>query len=437
MSSPSTPRIAIVGSGPSGCYLAQSLRRALPEAIITVFDQLACPFGLIRYGVAADHQSTKAITRQFERLFTRDGVTFAGNIRLGRDLGLDELQEHYDLVALATGLSQDRGLTVPGEHLPGVHSAGVLTRLLNAHPDSTGPFPELGPAPVILGAGNVAIDLVRFLAKRPEHFAGSDIHDDALADYAARPAERITVVSRSPVATAKGDPLMLRELGKLEHVRFTSPDDLSVPADADRAAIARAEALATLTDPARAHSSAVEVVLRFGWAPGEILADPTTGRAATVALTNAAGDREPLAASAVIRAVGFELGSGLAGLVPAELLEHRSDSGFVRDGLYRTGWVKRGPTGTIPENRSDAKQVADEIQADLASGRIVLDPRKRGFAGLPAAVQERAVSFADWQRLDLAEIAEAGPDRVRRKRADHDHMLRLARSGHLADAPAR
>lgn len=427
MTSELTPRIAVVGSGPSGCYLAQTLRRAWPESEITLIDRLASPYGLVRYGVAADHQGTKAITRQFERLFTDGNARFAGNLSLGVDVSLAELHASYDVVVLATGLAADRPLGIPGEGLPGVHAAGELTRTLNGHPFAPAELPRLGERPLIIGGGNVAIDLLRFLAKRPADYAGSDIAEGPLGAYAASPARRITIASRSGIAAAKSDPLMLRELGKLAHVRFHCADPLDLPEGADRAAVARVAAVAELIDSERPVSAdAVDVDLRFGWAPAAI---EGTDRVTGVRLTAADGRSETVPADAVIPAIGFHLGDGLAGaLGSGHDLGHRVDTGRLAEGLYRTGWVKRGPVGRIPENRADAKAVAEEIVADLAAGRLRVDPAKPGFDGLPAAARAAALPFAAWQCLDRAEQAQAGPDRVRRKTPDHQEMLRLART---------
>ena len=158
------PRVAVVGSGPAGCFTAQSLRRTFPHAPIDVFDELPTPYGLIRYGVAADHQGTKSIARQFDRLFTHEGVRFRGNIRIGADVSLDELRRSYDAVVVATGMHSDTRLAVPGGDLANVHGAGRITRLLNTHPDEAD-APRLGADVVIIGQGNVAMDVARLLAR--------------------------------------------------------------------------------------------------------------------------------------------------------------------------------------------------------------------------------------------------------------------------------
>ena len=159
-------KVAIVGAGPSGCYLAQALLKAAPELEVDLIDALPVPYGLVRYGVAADHQGTKAVARQFARVFERQGAQFWGNVALGREVTLEALQGAYDAVVLAAGLAGDRRLGVPGDDLPGVHGAGRLTRALYEHPEAEA-LPALGAHPLIVGNGNVAIDLLRLLAKAP------------------------------------------------------------------------------------------------------------------------------------------------------------------------------------------------------------------------------------------------------------------------------
>lgn len=246
MSSPANLHIAIIGAGPSGCYLAQALSRGLPESSITIFDRLASPFGLIRYGVAADHQHTKAITRQFERLFTSGAAHFAGDIEIGRDLTLADLQEHFDAVILASGLTIDRQLDIPGADLPGVHGAGEITRALNSHPESAELQPDFGTDVVIIGAGNVALDILRFLVKDATGYDASDINDTYLSAYLSSPAHRVTLASRSRAADSKGDPQMIKELGALPRARYSSTTATAADPTADRTAVARSAAFADL-----------------------------------------------------------------------------------------------------------------------------------------------------------------------------------------------
>lgn len=420
-----SPKIAVVGSGPSGCYLAQALLRSTPGCELAVFDRLVSPFGLVRYGVAADHQHTKAITRQFDRLFQTGSVRFAGDIEIGRDLSLDDLREHFDAVVLATGLSADRGLELPGGDLPGVVGAGVLTRVLNTHPDEAERLPELGSDVVVVGAGNVALDVLRFLVKGADDYAQSDVADPALEAYLADPAERVTLVSRSGAAESKGDPQMLRELAQLPRATYTASGAIEAEpgAELDRAAQGRVAAIAEMISADRPAHPGPEVSLRFGWTPVRVLgADRVEG------LELARGDELAVVpATAVITAIGFASTGGdeLARLISD--LEATPETGRVETGLYRAGWAQRGPRGAIPENRSYAKLVADEIAADLADGSLPVTAERRGFSGLPQAVRERAVGYEQWLALDAHERELAPEGRVRRKLPDHDRMAAVAR----------
>lgn len=422
------PSIAIVGSGPSGCYLAQGLRKHWPDADITVFDQLATPYGLVRYGVAADHQNTKAVTRQFDRLFEREGVRFAGNIRVGRDVTLNQLRNAYSVVAFATGLTKDRPLGVDGDDLPGVFGAGEITRALNAHPDSDVDEFSFGDRVVVIGNGNVAMDIIRFLLKHPADYEGSDVNDALVESYNANRATRIDVVGRSALGSAKCDALMMRELGKVANVRFRTDANLDAPADADRDVAARYAALTELVSLDARETAETEVVFHFGWTPAAVRGTSSVESVEFVA-TNNPGETLTLSADAVIAAIGFELHNDAPEMFgdATPSLSPTPETGRLGDGLYRTGWFKRGPRGTIPENRTDAKNVVDEIIADVESGVITPQPQQTGFEALPSEVQARAISFVDWQRLDAREQADAAAGRIRKKISDHETMLTIAR----------
>lgn len=424
----SSPSVAIIGSGPSGCYLAQSLRKQWPDAEITIFDQLASPFGLVRYGVAADHQNTKAVTRQFDRLFERENVRFAGNLRIGRDLSLEELRTAYSIIAFATGLTKDRPLGIEGDELPGVIGAGLITRRLNSHPALEELPNSFGERVTVIGNGNVAMDIVRFLIKRAEDYDASDVNDEHVDAYNAARATRIDVVGRSSVADAKCDALMLRELGKVKGIQFSTTAELVEPADADRAVSARVAAVRELVELEPEGNIDTEVVFHFGWTPARVTGEIRASGADFVGTADADATLH-LDADSVIAAIGFELHNDAPDMFGSASvnLEATPNTGRFGDGLYRTGWFKRGPRGTIPENRADAKEVADEIIADVESGKIVVSPEQTGFTALPERVQQQAVSFVDWQRLDAHEQEQAPAGRVRRKLTDHDAMVNIAR----------
>lgn len=413
--------VAIVGSGPAGCYLAQSLRRGLPDADITIYDRLVSPFGLVRYGVAPDHQSTKSIQAQFARLFERENIRFAGNIDVGVDVTLEDLRRTHNIVVMAAGLWQDRRVGVPGEDLPQVYGAGRLTRLFNAHPLEPQELPHFGSSVGIIGGGNVSIDIVRLLIKRPEDFIGSDINDAALAEYAKSPVRRIELICRSSVANAPSDPVMLAELGRVPGVRFSCSDLIDVGEEASRTAVARSKALKALLEIDPGHSVRVEVALHFGWAPVSILGEESV-HGVELRSVDGRAPLQQLPVDSVVTAVGFDFYEkdwhGLGALSASP------ESGALAPGLYRTGWIKRGSRGTIAENRACAKAVAEEILTDLATAEM---QQTSGYAGLPDQVRARAIDYSAWKRVEAAESKAAAEGRTRRKFPSHEHMMAIAR----------
>ncbi|HUH53645.1 MAG TPA: FAD-dependent oxidoreductase [Microbacteriaceae bacterium] len=410
-------QIAVIGSGPAGCYLTQSLLRALPNAQITVFDRLASPFGLIRYGIATDHQHTKAITRQFDRMFADPRVRFAGNVRIGEDIGLEDIQKNFDKVVLATGLTSDRKLSLPGDSLPGVYGAGEITRILNSHPGAPKTLPEFGKRTVIIGGGNVAIDLLRFLVKDEHGFEASDITDQVLEAYLANPVQHITLAQRSQPANSKADAQMLKELATLNRATYSTQNKLEATEDFDRAQAARVNAFAAMVQEDREITGGPDVELAFGHVPLRVL-----GETKVEGVEFAIGDDVVvIEADSVITAIGF---NAMAEEL-ADLTASPSESGRIAEGLYRTGWARRGPQGAIPENRACAKLVADEIVQDLQSDTA--DSASRlGFNGLPEPVKQQSISFADWQKIDEHEKATAPDGRVRMKVSDHLEMVTIA-----------
>ncbi len=405
--------VAIVGSGPSGCYLAQALLKADSQLRVDILDRLPVPYGLVRYGVAADHQGTKAVIRQFERLFERQGAGFVGNIAVGEDVSLDELRQAYDAVVLAAGLSGDRTLGIPGEDLQGVYRAGHLTRALYEHPDAA-PLPALGAHVVIMGNGNVAIDLLRLLAKTPDELAGSDLGTGPSAWLAGSGIETIDIVGRSPAADAKFDAVMIKELAKLEGVTI---DVVGAGASDDEEGGRKIAALEAI----RGHATgARRVTFRFGLTPVRL--DGRHGVIGEAVFQDAAGGTVSLPASAFITAIGFEAAGGL----PRDALVGSAaelEQGVIADGLYATGWFRRGPRGTIPDNRADAQLLAARILADFEA--LQTAPEKPGRDALPQWAG--AVCYDGWKRIDAAETVSPPQDRCRVKIASREAMLALAR----------
>lgn len=405
----SAPRVAIVGSGPAGCFTAQALNRALPASSIDVIDQLPTPYGLVRYGVAADHQGTKAVARQFDRLFAVDGVAFRGNLRVGSEVTIAELRDAYDVVILATGMHRDAELGVPGSSL--ARGAGSITRLLNGHPDSESAKP-IGETVVIVGHGNVAMDLARLLSCDAAGLEGSDI-DDSLHGELTSAVRTIHLVGRSMPAQAKFDPVMVRELASIQDVEHVLHGAGELPADGRDARIDAVRDLIRGADRG-ARPARVRIEWWFGLTPKRIEANPEhTSEVAAAVFADTSGAEVSIEAHDVITAVGFaeNFDSPVAAAVHTE--------GRVEPGLYVAGWLRRGPRGTIPDQRTDAKGLAQLIVDDLRSG--VVTASKPGLAAV-----EGETDFDGWRRIDLRERLGASPGRERAKLRSRGELLAAA-----------
>ena len=359
-----THRVAIVGAGPSGFYAADGLLRTRPDLRIDLIDRLPTPFGLVRAGVAPDHQGTKAIVRQFERLLAQPDVRFAGNVEIGRDLSWEELQAGYDAVIVATGMTIDRRLGVPGEELPFVWGSWKFVAWLNGHPDfRQGPDLSAVKKVAVIGNGNVALDVARVLAKSADEMAKSDIVPEAGAAIAAAPLTDIYLIGRRGPEQASFTGNELAEMGRLSRaVAVADPAALAVEAPASDPTperLRKAKNLEILKGFARNVPGSKPITVHF------VFNQPT----------------------AAINPGDFDLVVTCIGYGGVE---------FPRgEGIFPVGWAKRGPSGTIPTNRADSHAVAQQVIAWLKER----DP-KSGPDPMPLSVD-----LAGWHRIDKAEGA--------------------------------
>ena len=409
------PTIAVVGSGPSGCYTAQFLRKTWPLSEVVVFEALPTPYGLIRYGVAPDHQGTKGVTRQFDRLFERDGARFAGNVRIGTDVPFDELAGAFDVVVLATGLWGDRSLCVPQDPQARTIGAGLLLRGLNGYPglsESPGLSEPLGSRVAIVGNGNVAIDALRLLAKNREDLHGTDVDDRLLDMLRPAPIEQIDIIGRSKASNAKFDVTALRELGQLPNVRFEIGDALG---DESGQVIDVLRDLAGRPASDQAGTHQVKVTFHFGQAPTAVRYAAGKTMLDTASPTGESPAKQ-FEVDSVVTAIGF---TGGHDGVPAD---------WAARNVWRVGWLRRGPRGTIPENRRDAKDISDSIGEALRSGCIAMG--KPGLSAIWPQIAGYVVEFGDWRRLDEHERQVASAGRCRAKVTDLAQMLDVAFGAH-------
>ena len=412
--------IAIIGSGPAGCYLADQLLRLIPDASIDVLEKLPVPFGLIRYGVAPDHQSTKVVSRLFDRVLARDKVGFFGNVEVGRDVRLDELISLYDAVVLATGAARDRCLGIPGEDLPGVIGSGAFVGWYNGRPHAGAPVTRDIQSAVIIGNGNVALDVARMLAKGPEEFAGSDVAGEFLAWLAAQPLETVHIVGRRGAAEAKFTDHELAELGALQRAQPVLSDAATLPGDTAVVKTLRGFA------GSNSRNAPVTINFHFNLAPSAFVGD---GNLQEVRFRSAGGETVNLPAQLAVTCIGYEA-LPCCSVAPANGI-FANQNGKVGERLYVVGWAKRGSSGTIPTNRVEAQQLAQKIAQEMQSGE------RPGGTGVRKLLEERDVRWVDysgWRRIDAAEVARAGNGRSREKFSSPDEMLDAALDPQLRPA---
>jgi len=422
--------IAIVGSGPAGYYTAEALHKA-GDIAIDVIDRLPVPYGLIRTGVAPDHQSIKAVARRYEGVALSDNVRFVGHVAVGGDVTVDELTGLYDAVVLATGAPDDRALGIPGADLPGVIGSAAFVGWYNGHPDFADLAPPLDARGVaIIGNGNVALDVARILAKNPAEFVGSDIvahARTALADSAVR---HIHILGRRGPHQIAMTP---KELGELGHLERASPrvDPADLPPLGDDALLEpgmRKSVTHLRTFAANPVARPVTIEFDFFAMPVAIEGEGRTQRVIVERTALDAdlrsvptGERYAIEAGLVIACIGYQT-PPIAG-VPYEHGRGRfaNDEGRILPGLYCVGWARRGPSGTIGTNKPDGARVAALVLEDVGHGS-----GKAGRTGLDALLASRGitpVTFRDWRRIDAAEVAAALDGNPREKFVAIDAML--------------
>ncbi len=410
-----TPRVAIVGAGPSGLFATGALLRGSDEVRVDILDRLPTPYGLLRYGVAPDHTSLQGIQRVLAEPFESDRVRFFGLVELGSDIGADELRAGYDAVVYAAGASEDRRLDVRGEGLPGSRSAREFVAWYCGHPDAEPqPLDDVTTA-VTFGVGNVAIDVARMLLADPADLARTDMPHRVLDELSAHRIPDVWVIGRRGPEHATFTAPELRELLALEGVQPVLhdpvPDD---PADADRRvrqnlAALREAALRVVGSPrARLH-------LAFWRRPVELVG-ATSVRAVVLERTATdasgrvvgTGERDVLHTQLVLRAIGYRRTPlpGVPfdphlGVVPNEDGRVVEGAG-ARPGEYVVGWIKRGPLGVIGTNKSDAAATVRNLLADLPG---LPTPTGPDAGALLAARGRLASTFADWERIDAEELA--------------------------------
>jgi NADPH-dependent glutamate synthase beta subunit-like oxidoreductase len=425
--------VAVIGSGPAGYYSAEALQKSFGQGVrIDIVDRLPTPFGLVRSGVAPDHQSLKAVAKRFEKVALSDGVRFVGNVTVGRDVSIDELRSLYDAVILATGAADDRPLGIPGGDLPGVIGSAAFVGWYNGHPDFARLDPPLGTrAAAVIGNGNVALDVARILSKTTAEFAGSDIAGHALEALAGSSIRTIHLLGRRGPHQIQMTP---KELGELAHLEEAAPrvDPADLPPEADDAALEPGERKSVALLRAFAQDAAEKrktIDFDFFAMPVAIEGNGKVERMILerTRLTDdlravGTGERYAIECGLVVSAIGYKTPAIEGVPFDDRLGRFTNDEGVIGEGLYCVGWSRRGPTGTIGTNRPDGYEVAGKIAAALGEG----DSGKAGGAGLDALLRDRdvgIVTFQDWQRIEAAEGARARSGSPREKFTSVEEML--------------
>jgi len=431
-------QIAIIGSGPAGYYTAEAAQKQWGDAVhVDIFDCLPVPYGLIRFGVAPDHQSIKGVSRRYEATSLSDNVRFVGNVLVGRDVTIGELEELYDAVILATGAPHDRKAGLPGEDVANIFGSAAFVGWYNGHPDFADLEPDLtGETALVIGNGNVALDVVRILAKTRDEFHGSDIVSHAIDALDTSNIRKITVLGRRGPHQIAMTP---KELGELGHLLRAAPrvDPADLPPEPDDAAlepgqrksVTHLRQFAALEDTERADKE-VQIDFDFFAAPRAILGNDKA-EAVEIERTRLENDKAVgtgetyvVPASLVVVCIGYQTSP-----IPDVPFDDKggrfaNEEGRIRPGLYCVGWARRGPTGTIGTNRPDGFAIIEKVAEDIGEGS-----GKPGAAGFDQLAEERklaVVEFHDWQKIDEAEVKRAREGSPREKFVAIQDMIAAA-----------
>ena len=449
----STLRVAVIGAGPAGFFLCEKLlgQDQVPVEV-DLYDRLPMPYGLVRFGVAPDHEKIKNVTRSFDKVAGRPGFHFFGNVDVGRHVSLDELKRHYHLIAYTTGAQTDRRMGIPGEDLAGSHAATEFVAWYNGHPEFCDcSFDLTAERVAVVGVGNVAVDVARMLCRTPEELATTDIADHALEALRGSRVKEVYLLGRRGPAQAAFTTPEVKELGEMdgadartiaEEVELDPLSVAEVARDGDPALHRKLEVLRDFAARPPTGKSRL-LTIRFLVSPLELVGD-REGRVRAIRLVrnrlverNGAlaaeptGVMEELPVDLVFRSVGYR-GVAIDGLpfhersgtVPNQLgrvTDPASDAPLL--GLYVSGWIKRGPTGVIGTNKPDAAETAEVMLADAAAGRT-LTPEAPSWEAIEALLRSRQpdlVAWPDWLRLNQHETGRgkaAGRPRIKLIRAE-------------------
>ncbi|XP_053904340.1 NADPH:adrenodoxin oxidoreductase, mitochondrial isoform X1 [Malaclemys terrapin pileata] len=452
------PQICVVGSGPAGFYTTQHLLKHHSLARVDIYEKLPVPFGLVRFGVAPDHPEVKNVINSFTQTAHSDRCSYYGNITIGKDVTVKELQQAYHAVVLSYGAEDNRILGIPGENLSGVYSARAFVGWYNGLPENRDLKPDLSSeTAVVLGQGNVALDVARVLLSPLDILRKTDITEGSLAAIACSKVKRVWLVGRRGPLQVAFTIKELREMINLPGTRpllapadFTGLGDVIKDVPRPRKRLTELMVKSALEKPgekeaSRWASATKEWGLKFRRSPLEVLstADGKQARGIRIAVTRLegsgesaravpTGEVEELECGLILSSIGYQslpLDSAIPfdpklGIIPNSLGRVQGEPG-----LYCSGWVKRGPTGVIITTMNDSFDTAQSVLEDLQTGVLNLSSSKDGFKSVRSILHSRGVhpvTFSDWEKIDAAEVARGKlAGKPREKIVDLQEMLQL------------
>ena len=441
-------RIAVVGSGPAGFYAAEALL-ADPNIQVDVFDALPAPFGLVRYGVAPDHPKIKNIIARYEKTAALPGFAFLGNVTVGRDISVEEMRRFYDAIVFSNGAQTDRRLGIPGEDLPGSYTATEFVAWYNGHPDYQDRAFDLShECAVVIGQGNVAVDVARILCKTVDELANTDITARALEVLAESKVREVRMIGRRGPVQAAFTPPEMKELGEFGDCDLVVDPAELVLNDASRAELEvlkwrEAQKNYDLLQAAASKEPAGKsrrLLIQFYRGPKELVGGPRldgvvlernqlSGEPGAQKATGT-GVTELVKCGVLFRSVGYR-GVPLAGVPFDEKsavipnVEGRvMQDGQPLPGLYVAGWIKRGPSGIIGTNKPDSFETVKSLLADVPALPRCAEPSRDALLSLLKSRNVRVVGYDDWRLIDAAEVERGNAvGKPREKFLSIDEML--------------
>ncbi|MFY9262220.1 MAG: FAD-dependent oxidoreductase [Actinomycetaceae bacterium] len=446
-------QVAVIGAGPAGIYASDILSKSDIDVQVDLYEKLPAPYGLVRYGVAPDHPRIKAIINALYNVLQRGDIRLVGNVEIGKDLTFEELHEHYDAILLSTGADRDRPFNIPGADLPEVYGAADFVYWYDGHPDYPRTWPLEAKEVAVFGVGNVALDVARILAKHPDDLMSTEIPENVEQGLRQNPITDVHVFGRRGPAQVKFTPMELRELGQVPDVDIVVyPEDFDYDEGSEQAmdeSKMTRQVVEQLTNYAFQDeedlTASRRIHIHMLQAPAEILGE---GKVEGVRMermelqgdgsVKGTGEFLDYPVQAVYRAVGyysspipgapFDVKRGIVPNIEGRVTDNE---GNIVNGMYATGWIKRGPVGLIGSTKSDAQETIGHMIEDFEAGRLHATTDAVGWDSVKPILDERAVRYTDWQgweRLSAfeRELGEAqGRERI--KVVERETMTAISR----------